>query len=204
MLKLITFDIGKTIFNTTGQSKLELLEEAINIPKEKFKNDYKRIFCTSKKPLDDMLNEFCTLYGVVKKEKVKNILKSKSDAVVNPEIENLIKYFYNTGYKIATISNACIWTYNSINGTSVAQFIDKEFYSFDVGYVKPNPNIFNAVERYYGVLPNEILHIGDSKNSDYIAARKCNWNAFWFNNNILDIYPFINNLMRKENQHEDC
>lgn len=194
MIKLITFDIGGTIIKHKNQeSKLDKIEKLIGYPKNLFKGEYKKIFCTSKAPLDEMIDMFIEIYKVSNKENLKEIFKKESNIVPQDGFEKIFYELNDFGYKVATISNACYWTYTPLEESVFKKYIDKEFYSFDIGYTKPNSNVFKYVEQYYKIKPNEILHIGDSYASDYLGAKECGWNSYLYKEN-KNIEAFINNL----------
>lgn len=194
MIKLITFDIGGTIIkHKKEESKLDKIENLIDCPRNVFKDEYKKIFCTSKVPLNEMIDMFSKTYPISNKEKFKEIFKKESNIIPQDVFEKIFYELNNFGYKVATLSNACYWTYTPLTESILKEYIDKEFYSFDVGYTKPNSNIFKYVEQYYQIKSNEILHIGNSYVSDYLGAKECGWNSYLYKEN-KDIEAFINNL----------
>ncbi|MDA0677866.1 MAG: HAD-IA family hydrolase, partial [Bacteroidetes bacterium] len=50
----------------------------------------------------------------------------------------------------------------------------------DVGYKKPDPQIFSIATSRLGVLPTEVILIGDDLEADIIGARNSGWNAIHF------------------------
>ncbi len=55
--------------------------------------------------------------------------------------------------------------------------------SEEVGILKPEAGIFEYATRLAGCLPDEILYIGDSYNSDVIGGTSYGWNVAWFRSN---------------------
>ncbi|MBZ0189641.1 MAG: HAD-IA family hydrolase, partial [Candidatus Obscuribacterales bacterium] len=47
---------------------------------------------------------------------------------------------------------------------------DTRIYSFEVGYRKPDPEIFLAAARRFGVHPSECLMVGDNLKADCVGA----------------------------------
>ena len=57
------------------------------------------------------------------------------------------------------------------------EFFAATIYSMDVGHAKPRPEIFAAAVAALGVLPAEILHIGDSERTDVRGALNAGFRA---------------------------
>ncbi|MCZ6105400.1 HAD-IA family hydrolase [Campylobacter ureolyticus] len=87
---------------------------------------------------------------------------------------------------------------------------EKIYLSSDIKKTKRSGNLFKYILKDLDVQPNEILHIGDNKYSDYLAPKKLGFNAYLipnFNNNInfytnKNLYEnylnsFINNRIKK-------
>ena len=56
---------------------------------------------------------------------------------------------------------------------------DAELYSSDLGMVKPNPRIFAACERLFGLRPPHVCMVGDSFDMDIRPATRRGWHAAW-------------------------
>lgn len=52
--------------------------------------------------------------------------------------------------------------------------------SEEVGYMKPDPNIFDYAARQAGVRPDQILYVGDSPGSDIHGAAHAGYRTAWF------------------------
>ncbi len=181
MIKLITFDIGGTIIKSQRSiSKYEKLKTYINIPSEK----YKKYYYLSREPLDKLFSEYTRNLDEDKKKQVHKLLSCQKNKVFNENIVKIIEALHKMGYNIATISNVNYNLYYSLSNTPVGKYIDKEFYSFEIGDYKPHLNAFLYVQNYYNLKPKEILHIGDSKESDYDGALNAGWNSYLFNKDL--------------------
>ncbi|MBH0168214.1 HAD family hydrolase [Fictibacillus sp. 18YEL24] len=63
---------------------------------------------------------------------------------------------------------------------------DKVFHAEQLGYRKPNPNIYLKALEYFDRKPSETLFIGDSWTHDVIAPMEVGMEAIWVNvNNVL-------------------
>jgi len=69
---------------------------------------------------------------------------------------------------------------------------EKLFLSHEIGHVKPEPEIYRAVEKYSGLKPEEHLFIDDIM--DYAeGARNCGWKSIRFIN-YSDLIDNLKNL----------
>lgn len=56
------------------------------------------------------------------------------------------------------------------------------FISSQIGWRKPSPKFFQAVERRLALSGDSLLLIGDDLENDYRAARAAGWQALWLGN----------------------
>ena len=181
MIKLITFDIGGTIIKSDkSMSRYEQLKKVINISKD----EYKKTYYLSKKPFNKLFADYIEKDKSEQYDRVQNILLPSKNKKFNEKIVNLIENLHNLGYKIATLSNVNYNLYYGLSDTILGKYIDKEFYSFEIGDYKPHKEAFLYVQNYYNLKPEEIMHIGDSRVSDYEGALNAGWNSYLYTNDI--------------------
>jgi putative hydrolase of the HAD superfamily len=75
------------------------------------------------------------------------------------------------------------------------------FCSSEVGYSKPSPEFFRAVQDQLGLAPDEIMLVGDNWEDDVEGARAAGWRAVHLDRNVgpdegavgslLDVIPLI-------------
>lgn len=53
--------------------------------------------------------------------------------------------------------------------------VDATYYSCDIGYAKPDPRAFHEVARRVGVAAHQILHVGDTQDTDVRGAVAAGW-----------------------------
>jgi putative hydrolase of the HAD superfamily len=51
------------------------------------------------------------------------------------------------------------------------------FVSSQIGYAKPDPRFFRAIERQLSAAPSELLLVGDDRGADFDAAQAAGWHA---------------------------
>jgi len=58
--------------------------------------------------------------------------------------------------------------------------------SEEIGYLKPNPLLFEHAAREAGVAPSSILYVGDSLRSDVEGGTQAGWKVAWFSSLVSD------------------
>lgn len=78
--------------------------------------------------------------------------------------------------------------------------IEHVYYSYDMGYTKSDKEAYQIIINDLKVMPNEILHIGDSYLNDYLIPRENGFKVLFYDNNknvvnkvdnLSDIYDFL-------------
>ena len=107
--------------------------------------------------------------------------KARSDIKVEQEVIELLEAL-RTKYKVIAITNGNV---------DVSQFNLKD--SFDLvlqagphGKAKPESDMFNLACQQLGVSQNQILHVGDSLDSDVQGANNAGCYSVWLENNLVD------------------
>lgn len=131
--------------------------------------------------LDEILtnnyNSFDEILKVVKPEA--SIFTQKYDYEIQNEIENTVVFddTYSTldrlrkKYKIYLLSNISTPYTKAYYDLKLDQYIDKPFFSCDIGYRKPQKESFESVLKDTGLKPSEVIMIGDSLGSDFNGAQ---------------------------------
>lgn len=93
----------------------------------------------------------------------------------------LLDYLRSNEYQMITLSNDYCWNDEKMGDTGISEYFNDEIYSYDVGFSKPKEEIYSYVEKKMGVKGEEILHIGDSINSDIKGPKKMGWKTVYIN-----------------------
>lgn len=186
MIKVISFDIGGTILLTKSisQYNLKALTELVNKPYEEVRNTYKNIFQKKKGTLEELVFDFTTTLNIINNQEIINFFKEKFSfknnvTEYNKNIISLIKKLKEMGFKIILFSNSCCLLVNDLSD-EILNNVDVIYYSYDLGYTKSDSMSYKIIEKKMNVLPNEILHIGDTLKSDYIKPIENGWNALYY------------------------
>lgn len=204
MIKLIAFDFWETLAikkNPFLHFSEEIRREfEINLDREKVSLIYQEIVQTKYWQTEaDAFTEFArklnispTKNNIVKLIGMRN--ESEEGILVFDFVVPLLKKLKEK-YKLAIVSNSSMFTYENIKKqTSLLEYFDYEHFSFQVGYLKPNPQMYLDLQRKANVFNNEVLMIGDDFENDFKAPKKLGINAIIFKN-----YDDLLNQLRKYN-----
>lgn len=190
MIKVISLDIGGTLLeykNDNGsQYNLKELTRLINLPYETVRDVYKEIFQTKKGTLNELINMFCKKLEIKNFPELNNFFikkfQVKQEETISLENIALINDLKESGYKVILFSNSCCLLNNdAIN--EIVDSVDNIFYSYDMGFTKDDSESYKYIEKVLNVMPNEILHIGDTLKSDYYMPIENGWNALYYGEN---------------------
>lgn len=177
MIKVVSFDVGNTIIKSSiNDSFRQLIRKESVIKKELFDIAYKDHFITNRIDLD----EFCDR-TVISKNRLLDIIfyykKEKKTAEVWHDVQDVLSRLRKENIEIIALSNKTYVNPYTLKSYGLEKYFKKEFYSYDVGYAKPDVSIFLYAAKSIFCKPNEMIHIGDSMNADYFGAIQAGWNA---------------------------
>ena len=85
--------------------------------------------------------------------------------------------FLKSKYPMVALSNGNA----DIQKVGLKDYFVAAFNPINLGVGKPDPKMFYAGAQALGVLPDEILHIGDDPHLDVLAAQRAGLQAVWLN-----------------------
>lgn len=148
--------------------------------------------------LDDIYNRLPDIIKNRDEIKQNEIMCEINYSFINEEIAQLI-YLLVEKYKKKIVLISDMYLSEEIikkmlteNGFKM-QYVEKLFVSSESGYQKNKGSLYDYVCKELLCLPEQILHIGDNRNSDYIKARQKGFNAIFypFISEAVVRYPFI-------------
>ena len=121
---------------------------------------------------------------IIKRAAAKATLRVDERIVIKGAIEGL-KAAKERSLIIITTGNVMFWpsayTRLILERFGLADFIDKQFYSDELKAYKPMKEVFLKPLEYFGVKPEEALHIGDTYAEDFEGALNAGLWAVWVN-----------------------
>ncbi|MCH7717022.1 MAG: HAD-IA family hydrolase [Gemmatimonadetes bacterium] len=100
-----------------------------------------------------------------------------SSLAVFPDVSNVLQVLRAARYRIAVVSNWQCGLRHFCTELGFGETFDDVIVSAEVGYEKPNAEIFAEACRRVGVPPHRVLHVGDSMTDDVEGARAAGLHA---------------------------
>ena len=103
-------------------------------------------------------------------------------------------------YRLAVLSNNDSRLRSVLRDLQVDHLFEHLFISSELGFEKPQREIFQAVEKTLQVNPQEIMHLGDSYSRDYFGAEESGWNPVLYGSDTqakvqIEKFPELLNLL---------
>ena len=113
-------------------------------------------------------------------EKLWNLFATGDHWRLSGHSESTLRTLRQRGYRIALLSNNDSRLRQVIKDLDIEALFDEIFISAEIGFEKPDPEIFKFVETKMGFQPKEILHLGDSHSRDFEGSQAAGWSALLF------------------------
>ncbi|MBU6998285.1 MAG: HAD-IA family hydrolase [Theionarchaea archaeon] len=86
------------------------------------------------------------------------------------DVDTVLSCLKETGLKLGVVANAAPSTRERIANLGLDVYLDTIILSGEVGFEKPEPQIFKAALRILGVSPQETVYVGDTYHTDVEGA----------------------------------
>ena len=170
MISTIVFDYGGVI-EIKDRDLIQDIAEYLNITKEKWNEVYYTLnhLCnTGEKSGNEVLCMTADKIGVSSEQlsHIKNIIaESKNNRRINTELIEIIKELKKRDYKIGLLSNNSIKLRQKLVDQDIMHLFDEVIMSSEVGYQKPQPEIFELVLNRFGIQADELIFVDDTEKS---------------------------------------
>ena len=139
---------------------------------------------------DDFTNFFSDVY---------NYFATEDPWYIFPDVVPALNRWQNKGIELGVISNFDTRLKQVLKALELEQFFTSITISSEVGFAKPDPNIFEVALNKHGFTPQQAWHIGDSFTEDYQGAKQARIWAFCLNRDsslskIEDRLPNLSSL----------
>ncbi len=108
------------------------------------------------------------------------------DHQINQDILDLVKSL-KTPCHLGTNQEA-LRTHHILN--TVGPYFKECFASHTIGFIKPEQEFFQYIEKALSLLPHELLLIDDMKNYT-LGAQDCGWHVYHYQNDIEGLMDFL-------------
>lgn len=187
MLKIISFDLDGTLVKSSYADKVwleglpKLYSKEKNIPLDKAKeyifNLYDKIGQNNKEWYD--IEWWFEKFNLT--ESWKNLLyKYRKNIELFPEVAEILENIKEK-YDLIIISNAKKeFIYIQLKETNIKPYFKHIFSSLsDFDLVKKTPDVYSKILDILKIKSNEIMHIGDNLEFDYISPKKIGINSIY-------------------------
>ena len=189
MFKLIVFNLWDTLAKINGKDTLDLLVKEFKIKDKKvFKRKFNEIYLTKHwnskfEAYRDLCRELDLGTDDNTINKAINISNKNLITIeIFPETLKTIKTLKKK-YKVAILSNTSVFLKNILEKeTKLLKQFDYTFFSYDLGELKPNTEIFQKLLNITNLKPEEILYITNNKTKDLKSAKSLGIKTILFKN----------------------
>jgi putative hydrolase of the HAD superfamily len=113
------------------------------------------------------------------------------EALANVPVENIqaLRRLRDSGLRLGLISNADAGEIASWNSCPLCGLFDVELFSCDVGYAKPDREIFELCLHRLGVDADQCVFVGDGGSDELVAAKAAGLRTVFISGVIRELWP---------------
>ena len=178
----VIFDLFHTLIGLDGSTSLETAWEFLQIPEQTwrralFSGAEDRLRGRISDPVDVIRNIVYKLDADIAGDKIEHAsglrLRQFETALsdIQPNILQTMSTLKARGKLLGVISNADKIEISSWPDTEISACIDSAVFSCEVGYIKPEKEIYLATLRNLGLAPGRCLFVGDGGDNELAGAR---------------------------------
>ncbi|UWD48953.1 HAD family hydrolase [Clostridioides difficile] len=108
----------------------------------------------------------------------------QSQITLIPEMEQVLNFAKEKNINIGIITNGpSSHQRMKLKQLNIEKWVDEEniFISSEVGFSKPDINIFRLAEKFMNLDRENTYYVGDSYKNDVVGAKKAGWKSIWMN-----------------------
>ena len=175
-IKWIFFDVGSTLVDETkayDHRAREMITNT-NITFQEFDNT--RI-ALAKQGLDGNS-------AAIKHFRLTKTPWHSEDEVPYSDAQNILAALVDKGYKLGIIANQKLGTEKRLESWGLRQYFDVIAASAEIGYAKPDKEIFEKAFELAGCTAEESVMVGDRLDNDIIPAKALGMKTVWIKNGL--------------------
>jgi HAD superfamily hydrolase (TIGR01549 family) len=175
-IKIISFDIGNTLIRTGNEGFCKAFSIKTGLSFEELRPLFIAHFLTKKSTLQDAVQKVCSIIGYKNPKKIIEEFQP-SPVFLYDDTVPALELLLRKKVTMIAISNCTPWEAGGIESCGLNKYLQRIYYSYDIGAAKPDPVIFQYVQKSVCVSPENILHVGDSCIADVEGAKAVGWQA---------------------------
>lgn len=111
------------------------------------------------------------------------------DEVPYADAHSTLAALRQNGYKLGIIANQKLGTAERLGNWGLRQFFDVIAVSAEIGYAKPDKEIFEKAFELAGCTAQESVMVGDRLDNDIIPAKALGMKTVWLKNGLAQYQP---------------
>lgn len=181
-IKWVFFDLGNTLIDETSARRHLLKQIAMRLSHEEFTTAPERIesalaaafarFCPE--PWESALEGFVADVGQAC-QILQDIPYPKYLEQPYPATQSLLAGLEHRGFRLGVLANQSLGTESRLREYGIGRYFSCCLSSAEVGFAKPDMNLFRLAEEAAGCSGRELLMIGDRLDNDIRPARVRGW-----------------------------
>ena len=192
--KLI-FDLGNVLFPLDYDELEQWLTTTVEIYDENFKFQFDELYGNYEAGDFDTPEFFSKLKSDLHMVFDEDVFQKKWVSIWKRNFEDMHELIYELQKKhslilLSNTNQMHMETY--LKEQPILKAFDKTYYSYLLGFTKPNPRIYQAVQQDLRLTPSQIIFF-DDKPENVEGACKVGWQAFVFKN-ATGVIEILNNL----------
>jgi len=168
-IRAIGFDYGGVIKGSPGSIFEKGVGDILGVSRELFKKVYFEnnfLVNTGKLSWEEFWKKVLSELGKTEKTpEFFEFLKNQPKPKINEDVIRLISKLKSSGYKVGILSNNSIEKAQKIRFSEIAKYFDTMVFSEEVGYMKPQLEIFEIFIKNLGIKIEELVFIDDTEQS---------------------------------------
>ncbi len=187
--KAVIFDLWNTLIFKKGKNLTTAIAEYYSLPYDSV-YEWIRLSSLAKDKSDKYyyIKMICQANSIIFEEKDKIFFDKLYDNYYKEcywidGAQEILKLLKKRGYKIGILSNSSEISYNIIDNFKLHSYVDNIVLSCEVGYLKPDPRIFQQILQNLNLSENEVIIIGDKITTDVLGAKIMGIDIIYFNKN---------------------
>ena len=186
MIRAVVFDLWNTLVHSPGGNPFQRVGTLLTPgQREKFydwqRDGMTRFYPDSEAFIGAWEHEL-QLSGEQKDGMISIFKLSEGDARLYPEVMESLVRTRALG-RVAMLYNTQSFALGLLDGLGLSAQFRVKGISAELGFLKPEPGAFEAMQKRLGLFPGELAMVGDSWSDDVEGALSAGWTALWVNRN---------------------
>lgn len=184
MIRAVVFDLWNTLVHSPGGNPFQRVG-ALLTPEQcgkfsGFQRDGMTHFYPDAETFIEAWEHDLQLSGDQKEGMISIFKLSEGDARLYPEAMEALVRTRSLG-RVAMLSNTQSFCLGLLDSLGLSEQFRVKGVSAELGFLKPDPGAFEALQKKLGLFPGELAMVGDNWSDDVEGALNAGWTALWVN-----------------------